>query len=126
MYEARIIGADCILLIVACLGETALHELNALAHRLGMDVLIEVHDREELERALTSVTGRLEEVGFKVDTVTTRLDKLVSDVDFRLQALEQGQAVDIAEVDGAQACDLDLQITAARRSALEVKDQSTS
>jgi indole-3-glycerol phosphate synthase len=52
VYEARVIGADCILLIVACLEDAQLRELNDLAHRLGMDVLIEVHDEDELDRAL--------------------------------------------------------------------------
>ncbi len=52
VYEARAMDADCILLIAACLDDDALRDLNGLARRLGMDVLIEVHDGDELERAL--------------------------------------------------------------------------
>ena len=52
VYEARVIGADCILLIVAALGDVMLSELMQLAAHLDMDTLVEVHDREELDRAL--------------------------------------------------------------------------
>jgi len=52
VYEARLLGADCILLIVAAIGDAALAELTHLAMDLGMDVLVEVHDIDELERAL--------------------------------------------------------------------------
>ena len=52
VYEARLIGADAILLIVAALGDAVMFELAELAHDLQMDVLVEVHDRDELERAL--------------------------------------------------------------------------
>jgi indole-3-glycerol phosphate synthase len=52
VYESRHLGADCILLIAAALGDSSLAELAGLASDLGLDALIEVHDRAELERAL--------------------------------------------------------------------------
>jgi indole-3-glycerol phosphate synthase len=52
VYEARAMGADCILLIVAALELAHMQELEALAHDLGMAVLVEVHDGDELDLAL--------------------------------------------------------------------------
>lgn len=52
VVEARSLGADAVLLIIAALSDTQAAELEALAHGLGLDVLIEVHDEAELDRAL--------------------------------------------------------------------------
>ncbi len=52
IVEARAIGADCILLIAACLDDTQMVELNTVAQEQALDVLIEVHNREELDRTL--------------------------------------------------------------------------
>jgi indole-3-glycerol phosphate synthase len=52
LYEARAAGADAVLLIAAVLSDTELRDLSALAGRLGMAALVEVHDEEELARAL--------------------------------------------------------------------------
>ncbi|WP_424948044.1 indole-3-glycerol phosphate synthase TrpC [Candidatus Spongiihabitans sp.] len=52
IYESSVIGADAVLLIVSALGDATILELAALARDLGLDVLLEVHDQPELERAL--------------------------------------------------------------------------
>ena len=59
VYEARAMGADCILLIAAALGLAVMQELEALAQRLGMAVLVEVHNGEELDLALELQTPLL-------------------------------------------------------------------
>lgn len=59
IIHSRAIGADCILLIVAALSPSQLKEFEALAMELGMDVLVEVHDRSELEAALELKTTLL-------------------------------------------------------------------
>ncbi|OJU89528.1 MAG: indole-3-glycerol-phosphate synthase [Burkholderiales bacterium 66-5] len=52
IYESRAMGADCVLLIAACLQDAQMAEMEAIALQLGMAVLVEVHDGPELERAL--------------------------------------------------------------------------
>jgi indole-3-glycerol phosphate synthase len=59
IYEARAIGADAILLIVACLELNQMKELEVCAHELGLDVLVEVHNAPELEQALELKTPLL-------------------------------------------------------------------
>ena len=82
--EARPIGADAILIIVAALDDGAMREIEAAAVERGMDVLVEVHDEAELDRALTQLRSRLIGVNnrdlrsFETDLgVTERLAKLV-------------------------------------------------
>ena len=54
VFESRMLGADCVLLIVAALSLGRLQELDGLAREAGLDVLVEVHNEQELERALTT------------------------------------------------------------------------
>ncbi len=72
--EARAIGADAILIIVAALEDTAMAEIEAAARELGMDVLVEVHDEAELERAARVLESRLIGVNNRdLKTFTTSL-----------------------------------------------------
>ena len=59
VLEARAMGADCILLIAACLSDAQMADLEACALELGLDVLVEVHDGDELDRALRLKTPLL-------------------------------------------------------------------
>lgn len=94
VYEARLLGADCILLIVAAISDSQLKELSDLAHELGMDVLIEVHNAEELERALAipvpliGINNRdLHTFNTTIDTTLNLLEQLADD---RIVVTESG------------------------------------
>ncbi len=56
IYESKMIDADCVLLIAACLTKDQMQELAGISHEIGLDVLVEVHNEKELQDALTLET----------------------------------------------------------------------
>jgi indole-3-glycerol phosphate synthase len=74
VYESRAMGADCILLIVACLSSPEMADLESLARKLGMAVLVEVHDSAELDKAGSLGTPLLGINNRNLRTFETRLD----------------------------------------------------
>jgi indole-3-glycerol phosphate synthase len=77
IYQARSWGADCVLLIVAALDHGLMAELEACAHELGMGVLVEVHDADELSTALKLKTAMLGINNRNLRTFETSLDTTI-------------------------------------------------
>jgi len=92
VHEARAIGADCILLIAAALSDDALLELALLAAELDLDVLVEVHDESELERALEIPAPLIGVNNRDLRTFTVSLD-----TSLRLRALMPDERILVTE-----------------------------
>ena len=94
VYESRVMGADCILLIAACLDDGQMKSLEALAYSLDMAVLVEVHDRTEMDRALRLKTPLIGINNRNLQTfevaLSTTLDLLTAVPPDRLLITESG------------------------------------
>jgi len=91
--DARLMGADCVLLIAAALDDGELTDFSDLAADIGLDVLVEVHDEEELERALATTSGDLIGVNQR-DLVTFEVDRARA---VRMAAAMPDGAIRVAE-----------------------------
>ncbi len=91
--DARIMGADCVLLIVAALDDRELADFSQLAAEIGLDVLVEVHDEAELDRAMNQTKGDLVGVNQR-DLVTFEVDQRRA---VRVAASMTAQTVKVAE-----------------------------
>lgn len=77
VYEAKVIGADCILIIVAANTDLQMQQLVGVANEIGLDVLVEVHNREELERGLMLRTPLIGINNRNLHTFETTLDTTI-------------------------------------------------
>ena len=83
VHEAKVIGADCILIIISALSDMQAQEIAGVASEIGLDILVEVHDREELERGMMLRTPLIGINNRNLHTFETSLDttlNLLTDV----------------------------------------------
>jgi indole-3-glycerol phosphate synthase len=106
VYEARAMGADCILLIVAALGRGQMQELESVAHGLGMAVLAEVHEAAELQAALELKTLLVGINNRNLRTFETSLDttlRLMAEVPPGRLVITESGILGVADVDRLRA-----------------------
>jgi len=97
IYESRSMGADCILLIAACLSDSQMQEFESIAHSLGMAVLVEVHDKDELSRALKLKTPLIGVNNRNLRTFEVDLSATTSMVDIVMGGSNAGERLLISE-----------------------------
>lgn len=103
IYEARVIGADAVLLIAALLGDAAFKRLYELAYALGMDVLCEVHDEKELQRMAA--------LGVKIIGINNRnLNTFEVSLDTTLQLASKAPAGAVLVCESGVTCDADVRL----------------
>jgi len=109
ILEARAMGADCILLIAAALQPSQMRDLEAYAHSLGLAVLVEVHDRDELEQSLTLKTPLIGVNNRNLRTFETSIETTIGMLDMvpedRIVVTESG-ILSRVDVDRLRAMDV--------------------
>jgi indole-3-glycerol phosphate synthase len=109
ILEARAMGADCILLIAAALEPSQMRDLEAYAHSLGLAVLVEVHDRDELEQSLTLKTPLIGVNNRNLRTFETSIETTIGMLDMvpedRIVVTESG-ILSRVDVDRLRAMDV--------------------
>ena len=109
VLEARAMGADCILLIAAALQPLQMRDLEAYAHSLGLAVLVEVHDRDELEQSLTLKTPLIGVNNRNLRTFETSIETTIGMLDMvpedRIVVTESG-ILSRVDVDRLRAMDV--------------------
>lgn len=126
VLQARAMGADCILLIAAVLQPSQMRDLEAFAHSLGLAVLVEVHDRDELEQALTLKTPLMGINNRNLRTFETSIETTIGMLDMvpedRIVVTESGI---LSRVDVERLRAMDVQTFLVGEAFMRADDPST-